>query len=194
MVFGAGNNNLAGGDVLSGENNRVVEIKSTMNAGITPKSGDPISPEVDEILKRSEQIYDIPKISKENPNLTIQKNDSVELINKIKAGGDKAKDFLDLVSSISKINSLTADDVFPVILLLQLNFYSKDTREFQTLAVFVEEKGFPDKLVILESIPGIGFVTKNNIDILKTAGIAPKITFSKLTSANRVEIYKFNRK
>jgi hypothetical protein len=194
MVFGAGNNNLAGGDVLSGENNRVVEIKSTMNAGITPKSGDPISPEVDEILKRSEQIYDIPKISKENPNLTIQKNDSVELINKIKAGGDKAKDFLDLVSSISKINSLTADDVFPVILLLQLNFYSKDMSEFQTLAVFIEEKGFPDKLVILESIPGIGFVTKNNIDILKTAGIAPKITFSKLTSANRVEIYRFNRK
>jgi hypothetical protein len=165
-----------------------------VNAAITPKSGDPISPAVYQILKRSEQIYGIPKISKENPNITLQKNDSVELINKIKDGGDKAKDFLDLVSSISKIDSLTADDVLPVILLLQANYYSKEMDEFQTLAVFVENKEFPDKLAIIESIPGIGFVTENNIGILKRAGIAPKVTFSSLTSANKVEIYRFDRK
>jgi hypothetical protein len=194
IAFDAGTNVLAGGDVVSREDDRVVEIKSTTNAAITPKSGDPISPAVYQILKRSEQIYGIPKISKENPNITLQKNDSVELINKIKDGGDKAKDFLDLVSSISKIDSLTADDVLPVILLLQTEYYSKDMEEFQTLAVFVENKEFPDKLVIIESTPGIGFVTKENIDILKKAGIAPKVTFSSLTSANKVEIYRFDRK
>jgi cytidyltransferase-like protein len=194
IAFDAGTNVFAGGDVVSREDNRVVEIKSTVNAAITPKSGDPISPAVYQILKRSEQIYEIPKISKKNPNITLQKNDSVELINKIKDGGDEAKDFLDLVSSISKIDSLTADDVLPVILLLQANYYSKDMDEFQTLAVFVENKEFPDKLAIIESTPGIGFVTKNNIDILKKAGIAPKITFSSLTSANKVEIYRFDRK
>ena len=98
------------------------------------------------------------------------------------------------VSSVSGIEGLKAEDVLPVILLLQLNYYSKDMVEFQTLAIFVETNGFPDKLVIIESVPKIGFVTKNNIDTLKDSGIAPKITLSNLTSSNRVEIYRFNKK
>lgn len=191
MAFNAPNNVLSGGDVVSREDERVIEIKSTMNAGITPKSGISVSPDVDEILERAGDIYAIPELLAKNP--TFQKNASVDLINKIEEGGDKAKDFLNFVSSVSGISPLTAEDVLPIILLLQLNFYSKDMKEFQTLAVFVETKGFPDKLAIIESTPGKGFVTEKNIGILKKAGIAPKITFSRLTSANRVEIYKFNK-
>jgi len=192
IAFDSGTNNLSGGDVVSSEDNRVVEIKSSNNAGITPKSGISVSPEVDQILRKAGQVYAISGLLKENPKL--QKNDSVDLINKINDGGEKAKEFLTFVSSVSGIEDLKAEDVLPVILLLQLNYYSKDMVEFQTLAIFVETNGFPDKLVIIESIPKIGFVTKNNIDTLKDSGIAPKITLSNLTSSNRVEIYRFNKK
>ena len=53
----------------------------------------------------------------------------------------------------------------------------------------IEVDGAPEKLVIIESDPEKGFVTENNIDILKRSGIAPKIT-----SSDRVEIYRFNKK
>lgn len=192
IAFDSGTNNLSGGDVVSSEDNRVVEIKSSNNAGITPKSGISVSTEVDQILRKAGQVYAIPGLLKENPKL--QKNDSVDLINKINEGGEKAKEFFTFVSSVSGIEGLKADDVLPVILLLQLNYYSKDMVEFQTLAIFVETNGFPDKLVIIESVPKIGFVTKYNIDTLKDSGIAPKITLSNLTSSNRVEIYRFNKK
>ena len=93
------------------------------------------------------------------------------------------------VSSIVDIKYLGAEDILPIILLLQLDYYSKKMIEFQTLAVFIEVDGAPEKLVIIESDPEKGFVTENNIDILKRSGIAPKIT-----SSDRVEIYRFNKK
>jgi hypothetical protein len=41
----------------------------------------------------------------------------------------------------------------------------------------------------VEADPEKGFVTEGNIEVLKNAGIAPKIT-----SSDRVEIYRFNKK
>ena len=185
IAFNSTKNNLPGGDVVSLDDQSIIEIKSSNNAGITPKSGTPVSPEVTEILEKAGKTYDIPELTKNR----IQKTSSLDLIGNILKGGPKADDFLGFVSSIVDIKYLGAEDILPIILLLQLDYYSKKMVEFQTLAVFIEVDGAPEKLVIIESDPEKGFVTENNIDILKRSGIAPKIT-----SSDRVEIYRFNKK
>lgn len=185
IVFDAPKNNLPGGDVASSEDNRIIEIKSSINAGITPKQGDAVSADIIKILKMAGETFGISELS----NGRIQKNSSSELENLIMVGGEKTKKFLDDVSLISKIDSVKATDILPIILLLQLNYYSKNCLEFQTLAIFDESDRAPEKIIIVESDSNKNFVTNDNIDILKKSGIAPKITAS-----DRVEIYKFNKK
>jgi hypothetical protein len=61
------------------------------------------------------------------------------------------------------------------------------------LAVFIEEGGLPDKIQIIKADEGRKtFVTEDNIKTLKKSQVAPKITYSKLISGNRMEIYRFD--
>lgn len=193
IAFDSKKNNLPGGDVVLTkddlptltEEGKVVEIKSSNNAGITPKTGDPISSDVVEILEKAGQTYQIEELLKGR----IQKNSAKDLIDEVSKGDFKSRDFLEFLSSIAKVRPLGAQDILPVIFLLQLDYYSKQMKEFQVLAVFIETKGGPEKLVIIEADEDKGFVTENNIDVLIRSGVAPKIT-----SSNRMEIYRFNKK
>jgi hypothetical protein len=120
----------------------------------------------------------------------MQKNASETLISKVDEGGEKSEEFLGLLSRLSGIENPTADDILPIMLLLQLDYYSKKTSEFQTFAVFIERDNAPDYIVIMESNPKQKtFMTTENVKVLKESKIAPKIT-----SSDRVEIYMFNKK
>jgi hypothetical protein len=75
-----------------------------------------------------------------------------------------------------------------------LNHYSQNLKEFQVLAVFIEDKGSPDMIQIIKADGGKGtFLTEDNIKTLKKSQVAPKITYSKLISGNRMEIYRFDK-
>jgi hypothetical protein len=179
LAFNSIKNDLAGGDVRSRDTDRVIEIKSSNNAGITPKSGPPISLGGEEILRIGAEIFDIDEMKKKR----IQKTSSDLLVSKIEEGGEKAEEFLKSVSEISGVENPGAEDILPIILLLQLDYYSKDLREFQTFAVFIEKGELPEKLVILESDEKT-FLSQENISILRESKLSPKVT-----SSDRVEIY-----
>ena len=118
----------------------------------------------------------------------LQKNSSETLISKVEEGGEESEKFLSLITTLSGIESPKAEDILPIILLLQLDYYSKELEEFQTFAVFVEKNDAPERIVIIDS-DNKTFVTLENIEALKNSKIAPKIT-----SSDRVEIYIFNKK
>jgi hypothetical protein len=166
------------------DDDKVIEIKSSNNAGITPKSGPPLAMKVEDIILDAGRLFDLPELK----NNRMQKTSSESLIASIEEGGEKAEEFLNLVSKLSGIESPTAEDILPIILLLQLDYYSKEMEEFQTFAIFIEREDAPDKIVILDS-KGKTFVTPENIETLKNSKVAPKIT-----SSDRVEIYMFNKK
>ena len=184
LAFNSIKNDLAGGDVKSRDTDKVIEIKSSNNAGITPKSDPPISFRGEEIIRSAGEIFDIAEMK----NKRMQKTSSEEMISRINDGGEKAEEFLEVVSLASGIENPTAEDILPIILLLQLDYYSKDLKEFQTFAVFIEKDDAPDKLVIIDSSRGT-FLTSNNIEIVKNSKLAPKVTAS-----DRMEIYMFNKK
>ena len=184
LAFNSIKNDLAGGDVRSLDDDKVIEIKSSNNAGITPKSGPPLAMKVEDIVQNAGRLFDLPELK----NNRMQKTSSESLMSSIKEGGEKADQFLTLVSDLSGIESPTAEDILPIILLLQLDYYSKEMEEFQTFAIFIEREDAPDKIVILDS-KGKTFVTPENIETLKNSKVAPKIT-----SSDRVEIYMFNKK
>jgi hypothetical protein len=139
---------------------------------------------VEDIIQNAGRLFDLPELK----NNRMQKTSSESLMSSIKEGGEKADQFLTLVSDLSGIESPTAEDILPIILLLQLDYYSKEMEEFQTFAIFIEREDAPDKIVILDS-KGKTFVTPENIETLKNSKVAPKIT-----SSDRVEIYMFNKK
>ena len=186
LAFNSIKNDEAGGDVRSRENKNVIEIKSSNNAGITPKSGSPLSPKLEEMVTTGGNLFDIEELKKSR----IQKNASETLISKVEEGGEKSEEFLGLLSRLSGIENPTADDILPIMLLLQLDYYSKESSEFQTFAVFIEKDNAPDYIVIMDSNPKQKiFLTPENVKVLKESKIAPKITAS-----DRVEIYMFNKK
>jgi hypothetical protein len=186
LAFNSIKNDEAGGDVRSRENKNVIEIKSSNNAGITPKSGSPLSTKLEELVTTGGNLFDIEELK----NSRIQKNASETLISKVEEGGEKSEEFLNLLSRLSGIENPTADDILPIMLLLQLDYYSKESTEFQTFAVFIEKDNAPDKIVIMDSNPKQKtFLTPANVKVLKESKIAPKITAS-----DRVEIYMFNKK
>jgi cytidyltransferase-like protein len=184
LAFNSIKNDLAGGDVRSLDDDKVIEIKSSNNAGITPKSGPPLAMKVEDIILNAGRLFDLPELK----NNRMQKTSSESLIASIEEGGEKAEEFLNLVSNLSGIESPTAEDILPIILLLQLDYYSKEMEEFQTFAIFIEREDAPDKIVILDSRSKT-FVTPENIETLKNSKVAPKVT-----SSDRVEIYMFNKK
>ena len=184
LAFNSIKNDLAGGDVRSLDDDKVIEIKSSNNAGITPKSGPPLAMKVEDIIQNAGRLFDLPELK----NNRMQKTSSESLMASIEEGGEKAEEFLNLVSKLSGIENPTAEDILPIILLLQLDYYSKELEEFQTFAIFIEREDAPDKIVILDS-RGKTFVTPENIETLKNSKIAPKVT-----SSDRVEIYMFNKK
>lgn len=186
LAFNSIKNDEAGGDVRSRENGKVIEIKSSNNAGITPKSGSPLSDELRKLIAAGGSLFSIEELEKGR----MQKNASETLISKVDEGGEKSEEFLGLLSSLSGIENPTADDILPIMLLLQLDYYSKKSSEFQTFAVFIERDNAPDYIVIMESNPKQKtFMTTENVKVLKESKIAPKIT-----SSDRVEIYMFNKK
>jgi cytidyltransferase-like protein len=197
IAFNSIKNDLAGGDVRSLDTNKVIEIKSSNNAGITPKednlSPDPdgktsskerISPEVSKILKLAGELFDLDELKKNR----IQKTSSESLMDKVEEGGEKSEEFLSYLSEVSGITSPTADDILPIILLLQLDHYSDNLSKFETFAVFAEKDESPERIVILDS-DGKTFLSPDNIRIIKESRIFPKIT-----SSDRMEIYIFNKK
>lgn len=196
IAFDSSKNNLPGGDVVLTKNDiptttelgQIVEIKSSNNAGITPKSREAVSPDVAKILKTGGASFGIPELI----NGRIQKTSAKDLIEAVSKGGPESKVFLDSLKSFvadKDPKPLTAEDILSVILLLQLDYYSNYSKEFQILAVFIEDNSSPEKLVIVEADPEGGFVTEKNIKVLNRSGIAPKVT-----SSDRVEIYRFNKK
>ena len=184
LIFNAIKNDLAGGDVRSLDDGKVIEIKSSNNAGITPKSGPPLAMEVEDIVLNAGKMFDILEMK----NSRMQKNSSETLISKVEEGGEESEKFLSLITTLSGIESPKAEDILPIIFLLQLDYYSKELEEFQTFAVFVEKNDAPERIVIIDS-DNKTFVTLENIEALKNSKIAPKIT-----SSDRVEIYIFNKK
>ena len=186
VAFNSIKNDEAGGDVKSRDTDKVIEIKSSNNAGITPKSGPALALGFEELLKIGGDLFDI----KELKNKRMQKISSETLMSKVAEGGEKSTEFLDALSQISGIEDPTAEDILPIMLLLQLDYYSKQLKEFQTFAVFIEKDNAPDKLVIIDSEPGEKtFLNRKNVETVKESKIAPKIT-----SSDRVEIYMFNKK
>jgi hypothetical protein len=184
LAFNSIKNDLAGGDVRSLDDDKVIEIKSSNNAGITPKSGPTLAMKVEDIIQNAGRLFDLPELK----NNRMQKTSSESLMSSIEEGGEKADQFLTLVSDLSGIENPTAEDILPIILLLQLDYYSKELEEFQTFAIFIEREDAPDKIVILDS-KGNTFVTPENVETLKNSKVAPKVT-----SSDRVEIYMFNKK
>jgi cytidyltransferase-like protein len=184
LAFNSIKNDLAGGDVRSLDDDKVIEIKSSNNAGITPKEGPPLAMKVEDIIQNAGRLFDLPELKKNR----IQKTSSESLMASIDEGGEKAEQFLTLVSDLSGIETPTSEDILPILLLFQLDYYSKELEEFQTFAIFIEREDAPEKIVILDS-NGKTFVTPENIEALKKSQVAPKVT-----SADRVEIYMFNKK
>ena len=214
LAFDASNNaNVKGGDAKmnsGSEIGKIVEIKSTNNAGIVPKTGGHIYGKVKELLEKANaeftseelakaRIQKIPttsidkakkeaeKAKEELPKGRIQKNTSTLLIDKLMDGTEKSKSFIEYMEKETGLTGLKGEDILPVILLLQVNYYSKSEGNFSILGIFVEnDDESPTELVILEATDDPkGFLTKENIETLKAAGIAPKITAS-----DRAEIYK----
>jgi hypothetical protein len=139
---------------------------------------------VEDIILNAGRLFDLPELKKNR----MQKTSSESLMSSIDEGGEKAEQFLTLVSDLSGIETPTSEDILPILLLLQLDYYSKELEEFQTFAIFIEREDAPEKIVILDS-NGKTFVTPENIEALKKSQVAPKVT-----SADRVEIYMFNKK
>ena len=214
LAFDASNNaDVKGGDAKmnSGlEIGKIIEIKSTNNAGIVPKTGGHIYGKVKELLEKANaeftseelvkaRIQKIPttsidkakkeaeKAKEELPKGRIQKNTSTLLIDKLMDGTEKSKSFIEYMERETGITGLKGEDILPVILLLQVNYYSKSEGNFSILGIFVEnDDESPTELVILEAADDPKrFLTKENIETLKASGIAPKITAS-----DRAEIYK----
>jgi cytidyltransferase-like protein len=194
LAFNAIKNDAAGGDVMSRDTNKVIEIKSSNNAGITPKyspsTPTSLAPGVDKIITTAGDLFDLSELK----NKRMQKTSSESLISKIEEGGEGVSEFLKMVEELSGIKNPQSKDILPIILLLQLDYYSKKIEEFQTFAIFIEKEDAPDKIVILDSeiIPPSQegtFVTPDNINALIESKIAPKVT-----SSDRVEIYMFNKK
>lgn len=208
LAFQAYNNQEKGGDVFVVNNGdkKVVEVKSTNNAGITPSLDNdpdiisPISLKVYKILDIIADIYfdDLSNESKkEIENGVIQKTTTKNIIDLIDQKGDKLEKLFDLLEKQFSTDyrnlfseSNTGRDFISLILLEQLNYYSKSVLLFQTLAIYIENKDkFPSYLVMLDSLPDSGFISKKNIEILRSSDISPKITKKK-----RMEIYIFNTK
>ena len=214
LAFDASNNaDVKGGDAKmnsGSEIGKIVEIKSTNNAGIVPKTGGHISGKVKELLEKANEeftseelvkarIQKIPttsidkakkeseKAKEELPKGRIQKNTSTLLIDKLMDGTEKSKSFIEYMERETGLTGLKGEDILPVILLLQVNYYSKSEGNFSILGIFVEnDDESPTELVILEAADDPKrFLTKENIETLKASGIAPKITAS-----DRAEIYK----
>ena len=214
LAFDASNNaDVKGGDAKmnsGSEIGKIVEIKSTNNAGIVPKTGGHISGKVKELLEKANEeftseelakarIQKIPttsidkakkeseKAKEELPKGRIQKNTSTLLIDKLMDGTEKSKSFIEYMERETGLTGLKGEDILPVILLLQVNYYSKSEGNFSILGIFVEnDDESPTELVILEAADDPKrFLTRENIETLKASGIAPKITAS-----DRAEIYK----
>jgi hypothetical protein len=184
LVFNSIKNDLAGGDVKSRDTGKIIEIKSSNNAGITPKSGPPISMEVEEILKVGGKIFNIEELLIGR----IQKKSSEMLISKAKICDKKSDEFFNLLKLLTGKNTIEPDDILPILFLFQLNYYSKNLKEFQTLCVFVEDEDFPDRIIFLDSSEET-FLTEKNIKTLKLSNLTLKVTAS-----DRAEIYIANKK
>jgi hypothetical protein len=119
---------------------------------------------------------------------------SKNLKNAVEEGGEKSEKFLKVLSSVSGIQNPTSEDILPIILLLQLDHYSNNLTEFEILGIFIETGGDPDKIQIIKGDKERGtFLTQNNLKSLKKSQVAPKITYSKVISGNRMEIYRFDK-
>jgi cytidyltransferase-like protein len=192
LAFDARNNLGLGGDAKmnsGSKEDRVVEIKSTNNAGIYPKSEPLISDDVKYLVEKADAVLPNTELAKGR----IQKNTSIALINKfkegLKEGTDESKVLIQEMEDKSGLTDLTPEDFLPVLLLLQLNYYSGSQEKFSMLAVFVEDDdNNPIEMAILDSKDPNGFLTKDNIETLKAAEIAPKITAS-----DKMEIYRFKK-
>jgi hypothetical protein len=138
LAFDAsGNPNERGGDAKmnSGlEADKIVEIKSTNNAGIVPKTGGHISKEVEELIKEASDRFTVeelatarilkdPKtpIDKANKEAVkakedlakgrIQKNTSITLIDKLKDGTKESEDFIKYMENETGLKGLIAEDI-----------------------------------------------------------------------------------
>jgi hypothetical protein len=207
LGFKAYNNPEKGGDVYirRNESKRVIEIKSTNNSGITPSLDNdpdiisPISEKIYEILNIFKNLYSedlTPESIMEIENGIIQKRTTTESINLMDKGGEKFEELIYSLTEKIEIDksyiteSNKGRDFISILLLEQLNHYSKDASLFQTLAVFIEDKEkLPTHLVMLDSNEKLNFNTPKNIEILRSSDIVPKITKKK-----RMEIYTFNTK
>ena len=211
ILFNCVKNEAAGGDVKSRDTGKIIEIKSSNNAGITPKGGfifdggreileeasklftpeekkniDSLPPEILEKIPKRLRIKK--NILEEIDKGRIQKATSLAIVEKLKKGGPEAEEVLRTVSEISGMKNLSAEDVIPIFLLLQLDHYSNKLEQFDTLAVFIEKNGAPDYIVIMEA-GNKGFVNDENIKIVKRSKLFPKVT-----SSDRVEIYMSDKK
>ncbi len=184
LAFNSVKNDEAGGDVRSLDTNKVIEIKSSNSAGITPKSGPPLALGFEELLKIGGDLFDLDELKRKR----IQKISTESLISKIKEGGENSRKFLAEMSRISGIKNPDPEDIIPIFLLLQLDYYSKDLKEFQTFCVFVEKNNTPVNILIIDSNKGT-FLSRKNIDSVKESRISPKVT-----SSDRAEIYIYNKK
>jgi cytidyltransferase-like protein len=205
IAFDSPKNAGFGGDVDSPELDKVVEIKSTNNAGISPdleqSSGRLTSSVFSNFLDLAHKLF---------PSVTdlgdgkIQKTSSTQLIQEMKedntkngingGNGPKTQQLLDYLNRMvpkgsgeEQVKNIQIDDVIPLLLLFQIDHYSYRCKNFKALAVFVEVDGSPEEMVLIECFPyeeGENFVTQKNLNTVKNAGLAAKIT------SKRPEIYK----
>jgi nicotinamide mononucleotide adenylyltransferase len=202
--FGAKNNPNKGGDVfidLGEGNKKIIEVKSTNNAGITPSvENDPeaefgISKGVEESLKMTLEIFEEdlkPETILELRNSVFQKNSTEDMIQVMNQKNEKCNLFISSLAEkfgvVLPLENLGRNFI-SFLLLDQLNHYSKRGDLFESLAIFVEDKNkFPSSIVLLDSESEKTFFNSKNFDLLRRSGIAPKITKKK-----RMEIYTFEK-
>jgi hypothetical protein len=182
IAFGGRHYHEIEADVKIGD--RRVEVKTTINSGL-----DTDSEEVklhESVVKALDIFNDYMGESNELSEGKMQKTTFESIINSVHS--DSAKSRNSIISKLKKIleckEIMDHTDIGPALICKQLEWYS-EAQGFDTIAIYVENQGFPEKLALLDGVSG-GFMSRKNFDILKSTNIQPRII------QGRMDIYSKN--
>lgn len=182
IAFGGRHYHEIEADVKIGD--RRVEVKTTINSGLDTDSEEI---KLHESVSRSLELFnEYMGEANELSDGKMQKTVFEAIVNSVQS--DSAKSRNSIISKLKKILECKEikdhSDIGPALICKQLEWYS-ESQGFDTIAIYVENDGFPEKLALLDSISG-GFMNRKNFDILKSTNIQPRII------QGRMDIYSKN--